>query len=77
MLLDIRQNEELKIKGFAREIINKVQKLKKKSKLLPENPFLIFYRFGESGKYLNLAMEREADAISNAIKKPFVPFNFT
>ena len=31
VLLDTRQDEKLKIKGFTREIINRVQKLKKKT----------------------------------------------
>ena len=37
ILLDTRQNEELRIKGYAREIINRVQKLKKKSRLNAED----------------------------------------
>lgn len=46
VLLDVKQNEELKIRGFAREIITRVQKLKKKAKINVEDPILIFYKFG-------------------------------
>jgi hypothetical protein len=56
-LLDIRQNEELKIRGYAREIITRVQKLKKKAKINIEDPILIFYHFGENAKYLNEAIK--------------------
>lgn len=53
VLLDIRQNEELKVRGYAREIITRVQKLKKKAKINIEDPILIFYKFGDNAKYLN------------------------
>lgn len=57
VLLDTRQNEELKVRGFAREIITRVQKLKKRAKLSTEDAVLIFYRFGANAKYLRLAVE--------------------
>lgn len=52
----MRQNEELKIRGFAREIVTRVQKLKKKAKINVEDPILIFYKFGTNAKYLNEAV---------------------
>jgi hypothetical protein len=55
-LLDTRQSEELKVRGFAREIITRVQKLKKRAKLSTEDSVLIFYRFGANAKYLRLAV---------------------
>jgi isoleucyl-tRNA synthetase len=45
VLLDTRQNEELKIRGFAREIINRIQKLKKKIHLKTEDEVVIFWKF--------------------------------
>ena len=72
MLLDTRQNEELKVRGFAREIITRVQKLKKRAKLSTEDAVIIFYRFGVNAKYLRLAVENEGKAIAAAVKKPFL-----
>lgn len=72
VLLDTRQSEELKVRGFAREIITRVQKLKKRAKLSTEDPVLIFYRFGANAKYLRLAVENEGKAIAAAVKKPFL-----
>jgi hypothetical protein len=72
VLLDTRQNEELKVRGFAREIITRVQKLKKRAKLSTEDAVLIFYRFGANAKYLRLAVEHEGKAIAAAVKKPFL-----
>lgn len=75
VLLDTRQNEALKTRGFAREIITRVQKLKKKAKLSTEDAIVIFYKFGDNAKYLNLAVENEAKTIAHAVKKPFFHFS--
>ena len=72
MLLDTTQSEELKVRGFAREIVTRVQKLKKRAKLSTEDAVLIFYRFGAGAKYLRLAVEHEGKAIAAAVKKPFL-----
>ncbi len=60
------------MRGFAREIITRVQKLKKRAKLSTEDAVLIFYRFGANAKYLRLAVEHEGKAIATAVKKPFL-----
>jgi isoleucyl-tRNA synthetase len=54
--LDTRQNEELKIRGFAREIINRIQKLKKKIHLKTEDEVVIFWKFNEKAANLQAAM---------------------
>lgn len=56
VLLDTRQNEELKIKGFAREIINRIQKLKKKAGLKAEDEVFVFYSFDEKSENLRKAI---------------------
>lgn len=73
-MLDTRQSEELKIRGFAREIVTRVQKLKKRAHLKAEDPVLIFYRFGANAKYLSAAVDVERKTIVSAVKKPFLSF---
>lgn len=73
VVLDTRQNEELKIKGFAREIINRVQKLKKKVHLKTEDDVVIFWSFSEKSTNLQAAIEKENKLIQNAVKKPLYP----
>ena len=46
MLLDVKQNDELKVKRYAREIVTRVQKLKKKAKLNADDAVIVFYKFG-------------------------------
>ena len=59
VLLDTRQDENLKIKGFAREFSNRIQKLKKKAKVNPEDRILIFYKLANESKMLGLALDKE------------------
>ena len=43
VLMDMTPNEELMEEGLAREVINRIQKLKKKAQLIPTDPVLIYY----------------------------------
>lgn len=70
VLLDCRQNEELRIKGFAREIINRIQKLKKKAGLKAEDEVFIFHNFDAASENLNKAIQTQSETIRNAVKKP-------
>jgi len=48
VLMDMTPNEELLEEGLAREIINRVQKLKKKAQLIPTDPVIIYYALSAS-----------------------------
>lgn len=44
LLVDFRQSEELKLKGFAREFTNRIQKMKKNNNIKVDDDILIQYR---------------------------------
>lgn len=48
VLMDMTPNEELMEEGLAREVINRIQKLKKKAQLIPTDPVLIYYELNAS-----------------------------
>ena len=73
VLLDTRQDNTLKIKGAAREIINRIQKLKKKTGLKTDDEVFIFYHFDTAAETLNEAIKSERKMIENAVKKPMFP----
>lgn len=41
------------MRGYVREVINKIQRLKKKAKLKVEDQFFIFYHFDEKSEILH------------------------
>lgn len=49
VVLDLRPDEELKTAGLAREVVNRVQKLRKKAGLLATDPVEIYIEYGNSG----------------------------
>ena len=75
VLLDLSQNEKLKQVGTAREIINRVQRLRKKTGLNVEDEIFIFIKPAEGVVQIKGALENQSQFISNAVKKPFLPYN--
>lgn len=73
VLLDMTPNEELMKEGVAREIINRIQKLKKKAKLIPTDPVFIYYTVSKEGDIKSVA-ESHQEFIVNTVKSPFLPY---
>jgi isoleucyl-tRNA synthetase len=72
VLLDLRQNEKMKIMGTAREIINKIQKLRKKVGLKIEDDVAIFLGYPKEAEAIKSAFENQATYIEGILKKPFL-----
>lgn len=85
VLMDMTPNEELLEEGLAREIINRVQKLKKKAQLIPTDPVIIYYALStkaaakkevkETEAQLQKVLVNYASMIKTAVKSEFIPFN--
>jgi len=85
VLLDMTPNEELLEEGLAREVINRVQKLKKKAQLIPTDPVLIFHELTADQKAKKEILEAQAQLtkvlasyasmIKTAVKSEFAPYS--
>jgi len=68
-ILDTQIHPELESEGLARELINRVQKLRKKAKLKPVDDVNVFYRFEEGdGQSLVDAMTKHKELISKTCR---------
>lgn len=88
VLMDMTPNAELIEEGLAREVINRIQKLKKKAQLIPTDPVLIYYEMKaganaqrgnadiatDPAHILNV-MKKYYDMIRTAIKSDFKAYN--
>lgn len=72
VLLDTRQDEKLQNVGIVREVINKVQRMRKGAGLKVDDQILIFYSLGEKSEKLRKAIEKEKALIDQIVKKPFL-----
>jgi isoleucyl-tRNA synthetase len=71
ILLDIKRYEDLEQEGLAREVINRVQRLRKKANLLPTDNVLMYYQFTKDvGEALESVIKTQNDVIIKVLKKP-------
>lgn len=71
ILLDIKLYKELEQEGLAREVINRVQRLRKKANLLPTDNVLMYYQFTKDvGEALESVIKTQEDVIVKVLKKP-------
>lgn len=78
ILLDCRLRRGLELEGFARELMNRVQKLRKKAGLVQTDEIQVYYGFGddasaESKKLFEEVVEEKAEVILRVLKRHPLP----
>lgn len=72
VLMDLTPTEDLLHEGIAREIINRIQKLKKKTQLIPTDPVVVYYAIDDAKNDLAKVAKSHQEFIEVAIKSPFL-----
>lgn len=72
VLLNMKPNQELADEGMAREIINRIQKLKKKAKLIPTDPVIITFTSSKAESDVTRIAKSHQAFIEAIIKSKFV-----
>eukprot|EP01114_Cavostelium_apophysatum_P008374 TRINITY_DN2080_c0_g1_i1.p1 TRINITY_DN2080_c0_g1~~TRINITY_DN2080_c0_g1_i1.p1 ORF type:complete len:1229 (-),score=422.42 TRINITY_DN2080_c0_g1_i1:80-3766(-) len=67
IILDLKVDEKMQAEGTAREIINRIQKLRKKAGIVPTDPIQVFY---EAKGDLEKVMSLQKDFVRNNIGVP-------
>jgi len=75
ILLDKTPSQEMMDEGLAREIVNRVQKLRKKAKLVPTDEVSVWYEVDQKGTDLSRVADSYAEYIENATNTPFKPLS--
>lgn len=75
VLMDLAPTEELLHEGVAREIINRIQKLKKKTQLVPTDPVIVYYEITDTQSDLHKVAKSHQEFIEGVIKSPFLPYD--
>lgn len=71
VLLDVNPEESMLDEGLAREVVNRIQKLRKKAKLVPADDITVFYK--TTGNLARIIPDYY-DFIFATIKQPLQPF---
>ena len=70
VLLDVEPDTEMMNEGLAREVVNRVQKLRKQAKLVPTDVVSVFYSVSGSQEVAN-SVNSNIEYISSALKASF------
>ncbi|XP_024884154.1 isoleucine--tRNA ligase, cytoplasmic [Temnothorax curvispinosus] len=70
ILLDVTADEAMHNEGIAREVINRVQKLRKKARLVPSDEAVAYYEIKDAGSNLARVVVSHKEFIENATKTP-------
>lgn len=70
ILLDVTPDENMHNEGMAREIINRVQKLRKKAQLVPSDEAIVYYEIQDQNSNLAKVIISHKEFIENATKTP-------
>uniref|UniRef100_A0A8C5DTB0 Isoleucine--tRNA ligase, cytoplasmic n=1 Tax=Gouania willdenowi TaxID=441366 RepID=A0A8C5DTB0_GOUWI len=76
VLLDISPDQSMVDEGVAREVINRIQKLRKKAHLVPSDEITVYYNCQPQGEYLDSVIQAHKDFILATTKAPLLPFPF-
>lgn len=71
VLLDVSHDQEMVDEGMAREIVNRIQKLRKKAHLIPTDQITVYYNISPEDSDLNRVAKEYRDFIEVSIKAPF------
>ncbi|XP_061544404.1 isoleucine--tRNA ligase, cytoplasmic [Phycodurus eques] len=74
VLLDVSPDQSMVDEGVAREVINRVQKLRKKGHLVPSDEITVYYRCQPDGDYLGSVIQAHTDFILATTKAPLLPY---
>lgn len=71
VLLNVSPDQSMLDEGTAREIINRVQKLRKKAHLVPTDSITVYYNINPAGELSRVAKVFN-EFIINVLKVPFI-----
>lgn len=71
-MIDLTIDDNLKQMGIARELVNKVQKLRKEAKLNIDDQIEIFYEHSQDTVFGDV-ITKNNDSIRTSVKVPFLP----
>uniref|UniRef100_A0A8C5UBL4 isoleucine--tRNA ligase n=1 Tax=Malurus cyaneus samueli TaxID=2593467 RepID=A0A8C5UBL4_9PASS len=74
VLLDVTPDQSMVDEGVAREVINRIQKLRKKRNLVPTDEITVYYRSLPQGEYLDTVIQEHSEFIFATIKADLKPY---
>ncbi|XP_025107548.1 isoleucine--tRNA ligase, cytoplasmic-like [Pomacea canaliculata] len=71
VLLDVTPDQSMVDEGVAREVINRIQRLRKKAKLTPSDDIVVYY---QASSELDAVVKQFSEYITSTTKQPLQPY---
>lgn len=75
VMLDISPDEEMINEGVLREVVNRIQRLRKEFKLVPSDEIVVYYQVTPATSKLAELLKKSTEFIESSVKKPFKPYD--
>lgn len=70
ILLDVTPDEEMLNEGVLRDVVNRVQRLRKEFKIVPTDELVVYFQVANQESKLNALLKRSVEYLETNIKKP-------
>lgn len=74
-MFDMTRNASMLDEGMAREVVNLVQKLRKKGQFVPTDPITVYYKITPEDSDLATVITSQKTYIENSLKVPLRPWS--
>lgn len=75
VLLDVSPDEEMVNEGVLRDVVNRIQRLRKEFKLVPTDDIVVYYEVKPAESKLNQLLGKSIEFLESNIKKPFKQYS--
>ncbi|KAK6635684.1 hypothetical protein RUM44_000938 [Polyplax serrata] len=75
LMFDMTRNASMLDEGMAREVVNLVQKLRKKGQFVPTDPITVYYKITPEDSDLATVITSQKTYIENSLKVPLRPWS--
>jgi len=75
VLLDTTPDQEMLDEGVLRDIVNRIQRLRKEFKIVPTDEIVVYYQVTPADSDLDKLLKKSEEFLVSNIKKPFRPYD--
>ena len=73
--MDITPDQEMLDEGVLRDIVNRIQRLRKEFKIVPTDDIVVYYQVTPAGADLDKLLQKSEEFLVSNIKKPFKAYD--
>ena len=73
--MDVTPDQEMIEEGVLRDLVNRVQRLRKEFKIVPTDDIVVYFQVANKESNLNALIKKSIEYLESNIKKPVQPYD--